>query len=108
MSAYPEHDKLHQITDESETIGEFIDIGLPKMGLILYEKPYKECLCKSCRQERMNGKWHAKHDEPTEARWYPSHRSVQSILAKYFGVDLEKIDAEKDQMLREMRAKHGD
>ena len=111
MSDYPEHEKLHQIADESQTIGSFIDFGLPQMGLVIFEQPYRQCPCWSCGRERKNGKWHAKHDEPTEGRWYPTRRSIQTILAEYFDIDQKKIDAEKKQMLstlREANTREGD
>lgn len=103
MSDYPEHDKLHKIAEESRTIGLFLDIGLPEMGLTLYERPYKQCICKSCERERKSGKWHAKHDEPKDGQWYPTRRSIQTILAEYFCIDQKKIDAEKEQMLDALR-----
>lgn len=34
----------------------------------------------------------------------PTHRTIQSILAEYFGIDQAQIDAEKAAMLDSLRA----
>jgi predicted RNA-binding protein (virulence factor B family) len=80
---YPEHEKLAAIKDKSQAIGEFLDFGLGKQGIIL-----------------------AQFDEETDQLW-PTHRSITDILAAYFGIDQKKIDAEKAQMLDELRAAAG-
>jgi len=78
MSDYPEHDKLAAIKDQSQLFGEFLDFDLPLMGLTLCET-----------------------DE--NGRLWPTSRSIQSILAELFGIDQDKIDAEKQQMLDALR-----
>lgn len=77
---YPEHEKLEAVKDMSQAIGEFLDFGLPSMGIHLCEV-----------------------DEETD-RWFPVHRSIQSILAEYFGTDQNRLDEEKRAMLEAMRA----
>jgi hypothetical protein len=82
MSNYPEHDKMHAIVDKSQAIGEFLD-------------------------------WLSQHEryalgEVTERLYYPglyrASVTIPQLLAEYFGIDQAKIDAEKDQMLDELRA----
>lgn len=81
MAEYPEHKKLLAIKDESQAIGELLEMGLPSMGIHLCEV----------------------HKGLTTDRWFPTHRSIQSILAEWFGIDQNKIEAEKRQMLDELR-----
>lgn len=79
MAAYSEHEKLAKISDESQTCGEFID-WLEGRGLHLCE------------------------GESDTGRYWPSHRSITKLLAEFFDIDLEKIEAEKRAMLDEIRA----
>lgn len=86
-SRYPEHAKLSAVMETSHAIGEFIDYGLPRMGLVLCEKPLS----------RRN-----------QSRWpSPTNRSIQRILAEWFEIDLDKIEDEKRAMLASMRAAQG-
>jgi len=75
MRKYPEHEKLQEIADQSQTIGEFLECN----GYVL------------CQYE----------EEIDE--FVPHRNSIEQILAEYFGIDLKKIDQEKRQMLEEMR-----
>lgn len=110
-SNYPEHDKLHKVADISQEIGEFIDVGLPKMGMEIYELVTRDCDCPHCREGRGEiTAWHDKGEKATIVNgavqiteWVPTHKSAQAILATYFDIDLKKIDAEKDAMLAELR-----
>lgn len=74
MSDYPEHDKLSAISDQSQTIGEFLDMG-------------DWTLC------RFDREW----DEFRPV-------SIEAALAEWFGIDRAKIAAEKDAMLVAIRA----
>lgn len=78
MSDYPEHDKMSAIKDKSQTIGEFLD-----------STEYVLCL----------------YDEDDRLR--PVAASIEQILALYFDIDLNKIEAEKRAMLDALRASHG-
>lgn len=110
---YPEHDKLHKVVDDSDTIGQFLDFGLPKQGIVLYEERDFECECYWChRDEGTRSEWHRKveckfNKDETKAlvpKWVPTYKTIQQILAEYFNIDQDKIDAEKDEMLAAMRA----
>jgi hypothetical protein len=81
MSAaeYPEHEKLAEVSERSQAIGEFLDLALPSMGIHLCEA-----------------------DEET-GRYWPTHRPIQSMLAEWFEIDQKKLDAEKEAMLEAMR-----
>lgn len=120
MSDYPEHDKLQGIQEESQAIGEFIENG----GYIL---------CRF-REQGNNGQprfvWREGHERmtdgevrrPTEqdflrgrAEENPNYDSwgsgycmapgsIQDKLAAYFGIDQERLEAEKRAMLESIRA----
>jgi len=79
MREYPEHDKLRAVNDQSQAIGEFLDLFLPKVGIVLMERD--------------------KYGD-----YHPTYRTIQSLLAEYFEIDLDKIEAEKRQMLEDLRA----
>lgn len=75
IDPYPEHTRQSAVLEEAEAIGRFLD----ESGYILAE--YREI--KGYREERL----------------MPLSTPVPQILAKYFGIDLAKIDAEKRAML---------
>lgn len=77
--AYPEHDKLAAVMDRSQAIGEFLDSS-------------DSHLCEWCPRsvERREG-------------FYPVGRSINSILASHFGIDLEAVERERRMMLDQMR-----
>lgn len=81
MSEYPEHEKLAEIRDQSQSIGDFLD-SLGTQGLVL-------------------GEW----GEIDTGRpvFFPTRRSIQSVLAVYFGIDERKLENEKRQMLESIR-----
>lgn len=76
---YPEHEKLREVAELSQAIGEFLDITLPGLGIALCEPA------------------------PDSAAYWPTHRTIPSLLAEHFGIDQAKLDAEKAQMLVELR-----
>lgn len=78
MSAYPEHDKMSAVLEQSQTIGEFLD-WLSEQGIT------------RARFEKMEG-WR----DPVLV---PTHESIEVLLARYFGIDLSVIEAEKRAML---------
>lgn len=116
-SRYPAHEKLQAVSDESQALGEFLDLGLSRLGLALYETRDVSCECWACR--RGEATWArglmAHTDEELESREdgegpvrykqeVPVVRSIQAILAAYFGIDQRKLDAEKQAMLEAMRS----
>lgn len=76
MSNYPEHDKLSEISDESQICGEFYE-WLQSQGYSL------------CKPDD--------HD-----RFQPSCVPVRRLLAQFFEIDEAKVEAEKRDMLDKM------
>jgi hypothetical protein len=115
MSAYPEHDKLLECKAERKAIGEFIDIGLGRLfgGMALYEKVEIACECQWCLMGQADMAPIIVHNREDldrardgivyEQRWMPTMRSPADVLAEYFGIDRDKIDAEKAAMLEAVR-----
>lgn len=93
MEGYPEHEKLSKVKDKSRIIGEFLDYYfLPK---------YYICItghddgCESLDDDDYN----CNCTEPLIS----AHIVIEKELAEYFGIDLDKIEKEKQQMLEEFR-----
>jgi hypothetical protein len=106
---YPEHEKLAAISDQSQTIGEFLDFGLGKLDLVLYERIVRDCECKGCKRGEQDG-WHteselaARVDGKVQITEYqPTRKTIKAILAEHFGIDQDAIDREKEEMLKRMR-----
>lgn len=78
MSEYSEHDKLSAISDESQAIGEFLEM----------------CGYTLCELDEVSY---------TRPRFVPVAKSMQQILADYFEIDLSKIETEKRAMLDAIR-----
>lgn len=76
-SPWPEHDKLREAADKSQAIGEFLDEFLPRMGIHL------------CAIE--------------EESYWPIRTPITRLLAQFFGIDEEKLEAEKRQILEMQR-----
>lgn len=72
---YPEHAKLHRVRHRSQVIGAFID-----------RSPYVLCLV-----------------DPTDGTYYAAPGTIEQKLAKYYGIDLARLDDEKREMLRRIR-----
>lgn len=83
-SEYPEHEKLRAIQEQSQTIGHFLE-------WLAVEKDVM--LCKA-------------DPEYTGDRspFWPIRKSREKLLADYFGIDLKKIEQEKQAMLDKLRA----
>ena len=78
-SDYPEHEKLSEVSDKSQAIGEFIDWLEYEKGIHLGFYPDGQ--------------------EPMQAVFM----NIRDLLADFFEIDLDKIDLEKDAMLEAMR-----
>jgi len=81
MRKYPEHEKQAKVLDQSQTIGSFLDNGGLGDGVVL-------------------AKW---DERPGRDNLYPIHMDINKILAAYFEIDLNKIEKEKQQMLKDLR-----
>lgn len=93
--AYPEHEKLKAIADKSQVCGEFLEwlTGAQKYTLGEYHEHVDECY------ETGN-----KICDVSTKKLYPAGYSLKRLLAKYFDIDEQKLEAEKLAMLEEQRA----
>lgn len=76
MNKYPEHDKVQKIAPQSQAIGEFLE-WLQERGTVL-----------------------AEYDGD---RLWPQSFTTETLLAKFFDIDLNKLEKEKREMLKEIR-----
>lgn len=74
---YPEHEKLKRVADRSQAIGEFVD-WLHTQGVTLAH-------------------WH------NCTQLVPHGTPIEKLLARYFEIDLDKIEEEKRAMLAALR-----
>jgi hypothetical protein len=80
-NSYPEHDKLAAVADQSQAIGEFLDLG-------------RWTLCELREWEDARPSF-----EPVD---------IQGALAEWFEIDRDALEREKRAMLAELRgAQHG-
>lgn len=79
MTDYPEHDKMQKVQPAAQVIGQF-------MEWLLEGTPYLI----------------AEHD--SNGRLEPVAVNFETLLYRYFEIDRDKIDAEKQQMLDDVRA----
>lgn len=107
MSEYPEHDKLQKVKDKSQAIGEFLE-KMDEQGLILCKQHTHDWSC--YEDVVMDGDRVVSH-----GHLCCSHRNgdrvcdyvtIEHRLEAYFGIDGNKLEAEKRQMLEELRSQH--
>jgi hypothetical protein len=78
---FPEHEKLLQISEQSQSIGEFLEwMHGTKGWTVAYVPSYYE------------------------STLVPVSYNINELLAEFFGIDLKKVEAEKRAMLDEMRS----
>lgn len=82
MSDYPEHAKLSEVADQTQAIGEFME-WLEGKGVFLAHYI----------------------DGMNFPRQY--NTGVRDLLAEWAGIDQNKLEAEKRQMLANLRAANG-
>lgn len=87
---YPEHDKLHAVKDQSQAIGEFLAFG-----------PHTLCQWVELDKE---DEFNALLIEAGLDGMYEPVYNITKVLAEHFGIDLDRLEAEKRQMLDEQRA----
>jgi len=91
---YPECEKLHAVHEESQKLGYFLDWLLGEYGMTL------------CKFEE--AQYDAVLDVDYPEGFYPTYERINTILAKYFNIDMNKVDEERAQILEELRSKHND
>lgn len=94
MSKYPEHDKLQNVKNKSQWLGEFFEWlrNEKKINLFTYED---EVYSVPNGGRLQNG-----HEDPVLV---PFHTSTSNLLAEFLDIDLKKLEDEKDVMLAELR-----
>lgn len=75
---YPEHEKLRKISQISQLQGDFLDWLLNEKGYELVETNELDV------------------SKPVQA-------SIRELLAEYHGIDLTKLDDEKDKIYQELK-----
>lgn len=73
---YPEHDKMYDVKELSQAIGEFLEMS----GYDLCEPTGRDYI-----------------------PYVPVNKSITEILAEWFEIDLDKLEKEKRQMLEQLR-----
>lgn len=82
----PECEKLLKVSHISQPIGEFIEWLLGERGYVLAE-------------------WKKNDDEDDEL--FPVHPDITRLLAEFFQVDLNRVEDERQAIMRALRAQQG-
>src|SRR5512135_3462017 len=89
---YPEHEKLHMVKDRSQSIGEFLEWLRSEKGYVI------------CERLRTSAGDEEEEEDDADYELVPANLGITKLLAEFFKIDLEKIEAEKRQMLDQLRA----
>jgi len=84
---YPEHEKLKEVQDQSQIIGEFLEWLRSKYELCEFKDECSECM--DCGE--------------TVEGYYPINFNIEKILANYYEIDLDKLEQEKRKMLESLK-----
>lgn len=79
--SYPELEKVQANSEKSQAIGEFIDWLQDEKKIVLY-------------------KW---DDEVSEHHPVPDRTPITQLLAEFFGVDMKKVEVERQQILKSLQ-----
>lgn len=85
----PEHDKLRAIKDESQLIGAFLE-WLGENGYSL------------CRYEAFT-RHSGEPGDYTPSGYYPTPLGIEDLLARFFDIDLDKLEEEKQAILQQLQ-----
>jgi len=102
---YPEHDKLKKVQDESQAIGEFLEwlqsgeADDPKYGRSVFLAASR---INTEARHLDEGEW-----ELSDTYIDPFPHTTETLLAKFFEIDLEKLEDEKRRMLEYIRQNQG-
>ncbi len=96
---YPEHDKLHAVVDRSQAIGEFLEWLSSEKDAVLCGPPHRHSR-HDCRDE--DGSLACDTREGERPLFC---NNIQDLLAEFFSIDRAKLEAEKLEMLEEIRRK---
>ncbi len=92
MDKYPECEKLQSVSEESQRIGFFLE---------WLKNQYSLCVWQEGRKDYFG-------DDPEDyiyspEGYYPDRKSIEAILAEYFQIDMDKVNEEREQILRDIR-----
>ena len=80
---YPEHDKLKALAGLNEVVGSFLE-WLDAHGLIICERTNYQ----------------------VNDLYMPTRKSFEALIAEFFEIDMKALEAEKREMLAQLRASH--
>lgn len=89
---FPEHEKMHAVKSRSQSIGEFLEWLRSEKGYVI------------CERLRTSDGDEEEEDDDADYELVPANLGITKLLAEFFKIDLEKIEAEKRQMLDQLRA----
>jgi hypothetical protein len=92
---FPEHEKLKAVQPRSQSCGELLDWLRHEKGLVLAEWATPTWQEEGYTQEPRR---------PMEPRLVVAVVDVRKLLAEFFGIDQQKLEEEKEAMLKAMRA----
>lgn len=87
----PECDKLLEVKDESQSIGDFLD-------WLTHEKKIVLCEWREVDRDEEEDGFHDGH--------YPTYDTIEQLLAKYFEINLKKLEKERRKMLANLQKKN--
>lgn len=99
MADYPECEKLLAVTDRSQQIGEFLE-WLPTQGI----HRMRLAACSHCEGVDSDECWLCDGTGTMKETWVPDGRTIEQLLADFFGIDMAKVDVERRAMLAALRA----
>ena len=100
--AYPEHDKLRAVAPYSQKVGEFLD-WLSEQGVALCRRHDHTEDCEP--DEYAGGAYRERYTcGYLEGEWVPDAEGTIDRLARFFEIDLQKIEDERRAMLDAIRA----
>lgn len=87
QSKYPECEKLLKFSKKSQMIGEFLEWlrNTKEITLARWDKDE----CDFCRTE--------------DDVLVPAYDATEKLLAEFFGIDMDKVEKERQQLLEELR-----
>ncbi len=90
---YPEHEKLNKIKDQSQTCGLFLEWLQSRYSLCTI---HEHNGCEIIRGSMECGM--------RDGEYQHAIVNIQGLLGEFFHIDQEKLNTEKDQMLKDLRA----
>lgn len=104
MSSYPEHDKLKKVAAQSQACGDFLAWlrEVKDLQLCVPHQHDDSCYCVPKDEERRGVNMRVCDLKAGE--YIAAGLSTTKLLAEFFGIDVDKLEAEKQQLLEEQRA----